>query len=314
MQGGTGPLIRPASPRRPTRQQIARRRTVAVLLLLLLIVGVWRIWPSSGGETPPGDAAGGPTAPAGGASGGASPSPGTIVPGENPIKHVIFMVKENRTFDHYFGTYPGAEGASVGETLKCTRGRRVHARTRLPAAPGPLHPAARHHARLRERSVRDQRRRDERLQHHRRGRRHERLRTALAQDPARTTGRTPTGSCWRTTSSRRCTARRSPSTSTPSPRSPTASWTTRRTPTPPGSYCDDPLEYTMKFRDRLSKRDVRTIMQPRGAHHRRDPRPAGPHRRLLGGHAHRASTSRSCPTCSRRPASAGSTTACRTSG
>ena len=70
MQGGTGPLIRPASPRRPTRQQIARRRTVAVLLLLLLIVGVWQIWPSSGGETTDGDTAGGPSAPAGGQGSG----------------------------------------------------------------------------------------------------------------------------------------------------------------------------------------------------------------------------------------------------
>ena len=26
------------------------------------------------------------------------------------IKHVIFIVQENRSFDHYFGTYPGADG------------------------------------------------------------------------------------------------------------------------------------------------------------------------------------------------------------
>jgi phospholipase C len=30
------------------------------------------------------------------------------------------MVKENRTFDHYFGLYPGAEGATVGGTLHCS--------------------------------------------------------------------------------------------------------------------------------------------------------------------------------------------------
>ena len=53
-----------------------------------------------------------------------------IVPGENPIKHVIFMVKENRTFDHYFGTYPGADGATRGKTLKCDQG----------CAPGPTYP------------------------------------------------------------------------------------------------------------------------------------------------------------------------------
>ena len=120
MQGGTGPLIRPASPRRPTRQQIARRRASAVLLVVLAIVGVWRIWPSSGGEPPADATAGGQTDGPGAGGGGQSPSPGTIVPGENPIKHVIFLVKENRTFDHYFGTYPGAEGTTVGKTLRCT--------------------------------------------------------------------------------------------------------------------------------------------------------------------------------------------------
>lgn len=35
---------------------------------------------------------------------------------EFPIKHVVFIIKENRTFDHYFGRYPGADGARVGKT------------------------------------------------------------------------------------------------------------------------------------------------------------------------------------------------------
>jgi phospholipase C len=35
-------------------------------------------------------------------------------PPPNPIKHVIVIVKENHTFDNYFGTFPGAEG-----TTKC---------------------------------------------------------------------------------------------------------------------------------------------------------------------------------------------------
>ena len=30
-----------------------------------------------------------------------------------PIKHVVFIVKENRTFDNYFARYPGAEGAEI---------------------------------------------------------------------------------------------------------------------------------------------------------------------------------------------------------
>ena len=31
-----------------------------------------------------------------------------------PIKHVVFLIKENRTFDNLFGTFPGADGARVG--------------------------------------------------------------------------------------------------------------------------------------------------------------------------------------------------------
>ena len=30
--------------------------------------------------------------------------------GIHKIKHVVVIMQENRSFDHYFGTYPGAEG------------------------------------------------------------------------------------------------------------------------------------------------------------------------------------------------------------
>src|SRR5918996_2743608 len=30
------------------------------------------------------------------------------------IEHVVFLVKENRTFDHMFGRFPGADGATTG--------------------------------------------------------------------------------------------------------------------------------------------------------------------------------------------------------
>src|SRR5579859_7896099 len=33
-----------------------------------------------------------------------------------PIKHIIFFIKENRTFDNYFGTYPNANGATTATT------------------------------------------------------------------------------------------------------------------------------------------------------------------------------------------------------
>jgi len=32
------------------------------------------------------------------------------VSGIHKIKHVIVIMQENRSFDHYFGTYPGADG------------------------------------------------------------------------------------------------------------------------------------------------------------------------------------------------------------
>ena len=31
------------------------------------------------------------------------------------IQHIVFIVKENRTFDNYFGTYPGADGATIAQ-------------------------------------------------------------------------------------------------------------------------------------------------------------------------------------------------------
>jgi phospholipase C len=34
-----------------------------------------------------------------------------------PIKHIVFIVKENRSFDNYFGRYPGADGTTTGKAL-----------------------------------------------------------------------------------------------------------------------------------------------------------------------------------------------------
>jgi len=61
------------------------------------------------------------TAPAGSSSGDGSPtqSTGPVIPisGENTlsqlrakIKHVVIIMQENRSFDNYFGTFPGADG------------------------------------------------------------------------------------------------------------------------------------------------------------------------------------------------------------
>jgi phospholipase C len=48
-----------------------------------------------------------------------SPLPAAVVDAESyrtrwPIKHVVFLIKENRTFDNLFGRFPGARGVTVG--------------------------------------------------------------------------------------------------------------------------------------------------------------------------------------------------------
>ncbi len=38
------------------------------------------------------------------------------LPEDHPIKHIIYIMKENRSFDNYFARYPGAEGTTTGKT------------------------------------------------------------------------------------------------------------------------------------------------------------------------------------------------------
>jgi len=49
-----------------------------------------------------------------------SPAPGAsaaqVALARQKIKHIIFVIKENRTFDNLFGRYPGADGATQGTT------------------------------------------------------------------------------------------------------------------------------------------------------------------------------------------------------
>lgn len=52
--------------------------------------------------------ASGATAPATGPTGPTGPAPEGIF----KLDHLIFIVQENRSFDHYFGTFPGADGLS----------------------------------------------------------------------------------------------------------------------------------------------------------------------------------------------------------
>ncbi len=48
--------------------------------------------------------------------------PGVDAPSSSRISHVIVIMQENRSFDHYFGTFPGAEGIPVdanGDPVVC---------------------------------------------------------------------------------------------------------------------------------------------------------------------------------------------------
>ena len=78
---------------------------MAVLLVATVAVIAVRASGRTGGALP------GPTA-------AATPSPsGTmIVPTHTrwPIQHVVILIKENRTFDHMFGRFPGANGVTTG--------------------------------------------------------------------------------------------------------------------------------------------------------------------------------------------------------
>jgi phospholipase C len=42
--------------------------------------------------------------------------PALVAAARAKIKHIVFLVKENRTFDTMFGTFPGADGATSGQT------------------------------------------------------------------------------------------------------------------------------------------------------------------------------------------------------
>ena len=86
-----------------------------VLLTALVFLLVAASCSDGGGGTDPGSGSTGTTAT--GVSGSATPSVGStgesltkLEQAQLHLKHLIFIVQENRSFDHYFGTFPGAEG------------------------------------------------------------------------------------------------------------------------------------------------------------------------------------------------------------
>jgi phospholipase C len=107
---------------------MARRRRT--LFFTILLVGGF-----FGGRAVFGETARAPIGLQPGASGVAGEPTPFLPPGvtEAPIKHIVFIIKENRTFDNYFARYPGAEGTATGKT---STGKEV----RLSVAPDVLTP------------------------------------------------------------------------------------------------------------------------------------------------------------------------------
>jgi phospholipase C len=94
---------------------MARRRRTIFLLVLLLVVSVTAWSLARGGDEPPGGPAAG--SPGDGLrQGGPEPQDEEDGTEDIPIKHIVFIIKENRTFDNYFARYPGAEGTETGMT------------------------------------------------------------------------------------------------------------------------------------------------------------------------------------------------------
>ena len=56
----------------------------------------------------------------------------TVAAARRHLKHMVFLVKENRTFDTYFGRFPGADGATTGTRCNGTPVRLRQATDRVP--------------------------------------------------------------------------------------------------------------------------------------------------------------------------------------
>ena len=90
-----------------------RRRTIGLLVAVLMLsgaaVGTRSLFEESPDLTRTGLQPGMPEA-------AGAETPGIDGPEQEiPIKHVVFIIKENRTFDNYFARYPGADGATHAE-------------------------------------------------------------------------------------------------------------------------------------------------------------------------------------------------------
>ena len=55
----------------------------------------------------------------------AAPPPTSSQPSLSDVEHVVLLMQENRSFDHYFGTFPGVRGFGDPNALKLSTGRSV---------------------------------------------------------------------------------------------------------------------------------------------------------------------------------------------
>ncbi|HEV8572098.1 MAG TPA: alkaline phosphatase family protein [Actinomycetota bacterium] len=103
----------PSTRGRHRKQSRYRRGSILILLAAVAVVLAWPLRPD-GARAPQ------PTEPDSAADDRSPDGPEpSVAPTEGPIpiKHIIFMIKENRSFDNYFGRYPGAHGATTGKTI-----------------------------------------------------------------------------------------------------------------------------------------------------------------------------------------------------
>ncbi len=107
--------------RRPSLATPGMRTRVVALIAAATLVAVGC---TLGGSDTPTDGATGPIAPPAvlDPADVADPvavnatDPATVALARDKIEHVVFLIKENRTFDHYFGRFPSADGATQGAT------------------------------------------------------------------------------------------------------------------------------------------------------------------------------------------------------
>ena len=58
-------------------------------------------------------------------------APNSRPDGSSPIKHIVIMIQENRSFDDFFATFPGADGTTTGYYLKKVNGKFVRTQVAL---------------------------------------------------------------------------------------------------------------------------------------------------------------------------------------